>query len=76
MNAKTLAKKWVSKRKPDPINWGKLCGIFQNLLKKYDSDEIFHAIIVFLHYFPKSNIERFCNECQGIIKSERRRRKK
>jgi len=75
MNATVLTKKWIKLKKIKDANYPKLCGIFQNLLKKYNSDEVNEAINIYNFYYPFSNIERFAFYCKRIILSERRKKK-
>lgn len=75
-NAKDLTKKWIKLKKIKEANYPKLCGIFQNLLKKYNSDEINEAINIFNFYYPYSNIVRFAFYCERLIKHERNKRRK
>jgi len=74
MNAKQLAKDWVRRRKPKEINYPKFCGIFQNLLKKYNSDEILGAMLTYIFWYPYGKIEGFSTYCKRIIINERRKR--
>ena len=75
MNAKQLATKWVNLKKISNANWGKLCGIFQNLLKRYNSEEIREAIDKYIFYYPYSKIEGFVGYCGRIIKNERTKKR-
>jgi len=74
MNAKQLAKDWVRTRKPKEVNYPKFCGIFQNLLKKYNSDEISNAMVKYCFYYDYGKIEGFAGYCKRIIINERRKR--
>ena len=76
MNAKELTKLWISRKKPKDIKWGKITGILQNLLKKYNSDEISNAMLKYIFYYEYGRIEGFSTYCKRIIINERTKRVK
>lgn len=76
MNATELSKLWIARKKPKKVNYPKLCGIFQNLLKKYNSDEISNAMLKYIFYYEFGRIEGFAGYCKRIIINERRKRVK
>jgi len=75
MNATELAKIWIKKRNEQNPNFPKFCGIFQNLLKKYNSDEISNAMLKYIFYYEYGKIEGFSTYCKRIIINERRKRR-
>jgi len=74
VNARDLTIKWIKQRKVKEPNWKKITGIFQNLLKKYNSDEISNAMIKYCFYYEYGKIEGFSTYCKRIIINERRKR--
>lgn len=74
MNATQLTKLWIARRKPKEINFPKTCGIFQNLLKKYNSEEISNAMLKYCFYYEYGTIAGFSSYCKRIIINERRKR--
>jgi len=73
-NARDLTIKWIKQKKPKEVNFPKFCGIFQNLLKKYNSDEISNAMLKYIFYYEYGKIEGFSTYCKRIIINERRKR--
>ena len=72
-NSKELAKKWLVLVEPTnrTFNFSKWCGVLQNLLKKYNSEEISNAMEIFHYHYPFSGIESFAYKCGRIIKYNR-----
>ena len=79
MNSCDLAKKWLVLTNPKTrhFNFGKWCGILQNLLKRYNSDEIEEAMEMYHFYYPlATSILGFANYCKRMIKYNRTKKGK
>jgi len=78
-NASDLAKRWLVLVQPTnrTFNFGKWCGVLQNLLKKYNSEEISNAMDLYHYYYPFStSILGFASYCKRMIKYNRTKKSK